>query len=215
MQGDFTVVGAKNAVIKDANGSKVTMYCEESTELWFTEYGISQLVNGTTTVNIPADFLHAVNTTVPYMVFVQAEGDSKGLFIETKTTNSFTVKESQQGNSNIAFSYRIVAKRKYFENLRMASPAANAQATSTYMNSQWSTELTERTNRYNQVNQSVTNNTDPNYVISTPLVDPIVELPEPDATSSTELPANYNQNANRLQQTNPVIQEESTMIDPQ
>jgi hypothetical protein len=47
-----------------------------------------------------------------YRVFITAEGDSRGLYVRRKSTASFEVRECQGGKSSIAFSYRIVGRRK-------------------------------------------------------------------------------------------------------
>jgi hypothetical protein len=47
-----------------------------------------------------------------YRVFLTPEGDCKGLYVRSKSAASFEVRELQSGTSSVAFSYRIVAKRK-------------------------------------------------------------------------------------------------------
>jgi hypothetical protein len=41
-------------------------------------------------------------------VFLAAEGDCRGLYVRSKSAGSFEVRELQGGESNVAFSYRIV-----------------------------------------------------------------------------------------------------------
>jgi len=45
-------------------------------------------------------------------VFVTPEDDCRGLCVRNKTATSFEVRELQGGTSNVAFSYRVVARRK-------------------------------------------------------------------------------------------------------
>src|SRR5262249_1814144 len=47
-----------------------------------------------------------------YRVFLTPEGDCKRLYMQSKRGASFEVRELQGGTSNVAFSYRIVGKRK-------------------------------------------------------------------------------------------------------
>ncbi len=91
----------------------------ESPEAWFEDFGSGQLVNGAALVEIEPLFLQTVNTHVDYHIFLTPEGDCKGLYVPEKTETSFQVKELQRGNSNIRFSYRIVAKRKGYETDRL------------------------------------------------------------------------------------------------
>jgi len=45
-------------------------------------------------------------------VFVTPEGDCRGLYVHRKRSSSFEVRELAGGKSSIAFSYRIVGRRK-------------------------------------------------------------------------------------------------------
>jgi hypothetical protein len=44
---------------------------------------------------------------------------SKGLYVAQESGNSFEVRELGGGQSNVAFDYRIVAKRAGYENVRL------------------------------------------------------------------------------------------------
>lgn len=68
-----------------------------------------------------------MNTNVPYRVFLTAGGDCKGLYVSQKSATSFDVRELDGGTSNIAFDYRIMAKRAGFENVRLADVTAKYQ----------------------------------------------------------------------------------------
>ena len=69
-------------------------------------------------------FGQAVNTGIDYHVFLTPNGDCKGLYVSQKSATSFEVHELGGGTSSIAFDYRIMAKRKGFENIRMADKTA-------------------------------------------------------------------------------------------
>jgi hypothetical protein len=45
-------------------------------------------------------------------VFLQAEGECKGLSVRQKTATGFDVRELDGGKSDVAFAYRLVALRK-------------------------------------------------------------------------------------------------------
>jgi hypothetical protein len=78
------------------------------------------LSSGEAVVNIESVFGETINTGVEYHVFLTPNGDCKGLYVAQKSAGSFVVKELGGGTSNIAFDYRIMAKRKGFESIRMA-----------------------------------------------------------------------------------------------
>jgi len=116
----LVVLGSKSAAVKVDNGEYRLLYCVESTENWFEDFGEAHLINGKAVVNIEALFSQTVNTGLTYHVFLTPGGECSGLYVTNKKPYSFEVRELNSGNSSITFSYRIVAKRKGFESLRLA-----------------------------------------------------------------------------------------------
>jgi hypothetical protein len=115
-QGNIVVTGKISAGVKDGivpfpDGSKRLLHCMESPEHWFEDFGSARLTRGHVTVKLDADFASVVKLN-GYRVFLTPEGDCQGLYVRSKRGTSFEVRELQGGTSNIAFSYRIVAKRK-------------------------------------------------------------------------------------------------------
>jgi hypothetical protein len=112
VQGNFTVSGgAKSAAVPMPDGSEAIMYCQESPEPYFEDFGRAQLNNGVARVQIEPEFAIIVKRD-DYMVFVVAMGDCKGLYISQQNANGFEVRELQGGSSSVRFTYRIVARRK-------------------------------------------------------------------------------------------------------
>jgi hypothetical protein len=118
-QGNLVATGTKSAAVNIDNGEYRSLYCLESPENWFEDFGKGQLENGVAKINIDPLYAQTVNTSTEYYVFPIPEGDCNGLFVTNKTPISFEIKELQGGTSNIPVSYRIVAKRKGYENLRL------------------------------------------------------------------------------------------------
>jgi hypothetical protein len=123
--GDFTASGVKAATVPTSKGNQL-LYCVESPELWFEDMGVGTLVNGQVTIQLDKLFLETVtvDSENPLIVFVEEYGESNGLFVEPGTT-SFTVKEKQAGTSNIKFSYKVMAKRRWYEDLRFGYDPTN------------------------------------------------------------------------------------------
>jgi hypothetical protein len=92
----------------------------ESPKNWFEDFGSAQLTAGAAQVAIDSDYAQTVNTAVEYHVFVTPNGNCKGLYISNRTAGSFEVRELGGGTSSVPFSYRIVALRKNYENVRLA-----------------------------------------------------------------------------------------------
>jgi hypothetical protein len=101
----------KNAVVPFPDGSQRLLHCMESPEHWFEDFGSARLNRGRAKVKLDADFAKVVMLN-GYRVFLTPEGDCKGLYVRGKRGASFEVRELQGGTNNVAFSYRIVGKRK-------------------------------------------------------------------------------------------------------
>ena len=119
ISGNLTVAGSKSARVKLEDGREVALYAVESPENWFEDFGTAQLQAGVTTVSFEPGFFQTVDTTADYHVFLTPNGDCRGLYIARKTHGGFEVREMGGGNSSIAFDYRIVARRRGFENVRL------------------------------------------------------------------------------------------------
>lgn len=119
--GTISCTGSKSAVVPvDGGARKVALYAIEGPENWFEDLGGAQLVDGAAVVHLESTFAQTINTDVDYRVFLTPNGDCKGLYVTNKTANSFEVRELAGGISDISFDYRIIAKRRGYENVRLA-----------------------------------------------------------------------------------------------
>lgn len=105
--------GTVNTIVKDLDGELVALSCPEAPENLFQDYGQGILVNGKAHINIDPILAKniIVNDKHPLRVFIQLEGDCEGVYVTNKTQTGFDVIELKNGQSNIAFSYTIVANR--------------------------------------------------------------------------------------------------------
>jgi hypothetical protein len=105
--------GAVSTIVKNTKGSLINLYCPESPEILFQDFGNGNLVNGQAHIDLDPDFSKniLVNNNHPLRVIIQLEGDCKGVFVTNKTGNGFDVKELQNGNSNVAFTWFVSANR--------------------------------------------------------------------------------------------------------
>ncbi len=108
--------GTVSTIVEGATpgSANKVMFAPEAPEVLLEDYGTGQLVNGLATIKIDPIFTRNidVNNTRPLKVFIQLEGECNGVFVTNKSANGFTVKELQNGNSNVSFSWHIVANRK-------------------------------------------------------------------------------------------------------
>ena len=126
--GDFTVVGgAKSAAVHHPDGSHRRLYCVESPESWFEDFGKARLDDcGRATVTIDPDFA-AVADLSDYHVFLTAYGIERPLYVEEQGPSGFVVRATDSAATSSAkqasgsFSWRVVAKRRDIEGSRFAS----------------------------------------------------------------------------------------------
>jgi hypothetical protein len=118
--GSLTVLGSfpKSAAVRGRDGNLKRLYCVESPESWFEDFGKGKLKDGSATVQLEPGFAELVKTD-DYHVFLTPKGDSEHLYVTGETATTFQVKEARGGTSNIGFSYRLVAKRKDIAGVRL------------------------------------------------------------------------------------------------
>jgi hypothetical protein len=109
--GNLTVNGTKSAAVAFPDGTQRALYCMESPELWFEDFGTAKLKNGRAVVKLETNFASVIKRG-DYRVFVTPEGDCRGLYVHRKRGASFEIRELAGGKSSVAFSYRIVGRRK-------------------------------------------------------------------------------------------------------
>ncbi len=108
--------GTKAAVVATSQGARA-LYTEESTEVWFSDYGFGSLENGSASIDIDLLFAETVTLEEPYHVFIQSYGNAE-LYVSGRSPESFEV-NLREGETDVEFSYRIVAKRKNYEHTRL------------------------------------------------------------------------------------------------
>ncbi|MGO9084168.1 MAG: hypothetical protein ACLQBK_03000 [Candidatus Sulfotelmatobacter sp.] len=122
VSGDLTCNGKITGVAAVNSGrQKVALYAVQSPENWFEDFGSGKLSNGSGVIVLEPTFAQTVNTGRDYHVFLTPKADCKGLYVTNETAAGFEVRELGGGTSNAAFDYRVVAKRRGYENIRLAN----------------------------------------------------------------------------------------------
>jgi hypothetical protein len=136
----------KPATVKLNNGSNVKLFAEEATEVYFSDYGEGDLEKGRVHIELDQTFLQTVTIDArhPMKVFAQLEGDCNGVFVTNKTSTSFDVVELLGGISDAHFSYRVVCKRKYYEDERLATEEQDIQYNTRMLQKVWPEVITEQ-----------------------------------------------------------------------
>jgi hypothetical protein len=121
---DLWCSGSTYSPVSLDDGRRVALAAVESPENWFEEYGGGTLSDGVASVTLEPAFAQTVNTAVEYRVFLTPKGDCEGLYVTNETPAGFEVHELRGGRSSVTFDYKIVAKRKGYENVRLADKTA-------------------------------------------------------------------------------------------
>jgi len=117
--GDQIASGTKSAVLHTSRGD-VLYYALESPEVWFEDVGEGRLQNGRAHIELDPTFLETVAVTAesPMKVFIQLnDPDCQGTAVVRGLTG-FDVIELRNGTSDAAFTFRVMAKRRGYEELR-------------------------------------------------------------------------------------------------
>ena len=116
---NLTCTGLLTGSIQGDAGKQTAVYAMQSAENWLEDAGSGQLSNGSARIELDPAFAQTVNAGVEYHVFLTPKGDCKGLYVTNESPSGFGVRELSGGTSSIAFDYRIMAKRKGYETVRL------------------------------------------------------------------------------------------------
>jgi hypothetical protein len=109
--GAFTVFGGpKSAAVPHPDGTHRRLYCVESPESWFEDFGKGQLECGHAEVTLDPDFASVVSID-DYHVFLTGYDGQSDLSVCERTSSGFQVRATS-GTGSGSFSWRVVAKRK-------------------------------------------------------------------------------------------------------
>jgi len=116
--GGFTVTGLKSAAVTHPDGTQRRLYCLESPQSWFEDFGVATVADGTATVQLDPDFAAIVDTS-EYHVFLTSN-DPVCLYVSVKDAASFQIRvapgiggvtDETVGTVRASCSYRVVARR--------------------------------------------------------------------------------------------------------
>ena len=121
VQGNQTVSGAKSAAVPHPDGTHRLLYCVESPEAWFEDFGEGTITAGRAEVKLDPDFAAVVDTSRLH-VFCMPHDETHHLAVKARSGNGFSVAADVTGAAAArgakaadlsgTFTYRVVAKRK-------------------------------------------------------------------------------------------------------
>jgi len=101
---------AKSAAVPHPDGTHRRLYCVESPDSWFEDFGEAPLECGEATVTLDPDFA-AVAETAKYHVFLTGYDGQSDLSACDRTPSGFR-ERAKNATAGGCFSWRVVAKRK-------------------------------------------------------------------------------------------------------
>jgi len=105
--------GTVNTIVKDINDKPVLLSAPEAPENLFNDYGSGQLQNGKAKIVLDPTLSKNISVTDkhPLRVFIQLEGNCKGVYVTNKSQTGFEVIELDYGTSNAQFTWFVSANR--------------------------------------------------------------------------------------------------------
>lgn len=114
--GNLKVNGKKNRVVKTKLFGNISLNAYETSECYFGDIGRGKLKNGKYILRLDPKYLATVNTNIQYEVRTWAYGEGN-VWVETK--DMYPQYAIVRGDNDIEFGYEIMAKQKYYENIRL------------------------------------------------------------------------------------------------
>lgn len=118
--GDVFYRGSLNSFARTRFGDLANAYEAKSASPMVEDTGSAQLVNGAVVVNLDPAFAQTIDVHHAYRVMLTPDGDTRGLFVASKSPTSFVVREVQGGHGSLNFDYHIYAPAAGQANDRMA-----------------------------------------------------------------------------------------------
>jgi hypothetical protein len=131
VKGSFYVVGgAKSAAVLHPDGTHRTLFCVESPESYFEDFGEVTLTGASVTVELDKDFAALVRRN-KYQVFLTSYGP-EALYVSRREPGKFVITRVESGTGarlrRVQVGYRIVARRADVKSGRLPKIKLPAQA---------------------------------------------------------------------------------------
>jgi hypothetical protein len=107
--GDTFYHGSLSQFAKTRRGNVAIAYASKTTSPTVEDNGTATLVGGVANVQLDTAFANTIDMRRAYQVMLTPDGDTKGLYIASKSPTGFVVREVQGGHASISFDYHIYA----------------------------------------------------------------------------------------------------------
>lgn len=100
---------------ENGDGERIVSYIPTSTSVDVYTKGIAKLSQGRVSVRFDTNYRKIISLEAPVIVTVTPMGKSSGVYLESVSSEGFTVVENNNGNSNLPVSWIAVSTRKGYE----------------------------------------------------------------------------------------------------
>jgi len=107
--GDLFIHGGYGTFSRVPGGKVATTFASESASPTIEDNGTAHLVGGVATVQLDGAFEQSIDTHRAYQVMLTPDGDTRGLYVASKSPTGFVVREVQGGRGSLDFDYHIYA----------------------------------------------------------------------------------------------------------
>lgn len=124
--GDVYYHGGLHTFAATSTGAQALAFSPQTTRAQIQDTGTGHLVNGHAMVMLDSTFARTIDPRQTYQVFLTPDGDTRGLYVASKTPSQFVVREVQGGHGTFSFDYQItaVAVGKAAQRMTMVQPNA-------------------------------------------------------------------------------------------
>lgn len=114
------VISNEDYIVVSGKDNKVVSYATTSLQPEINSKGIAKLLNGRANVSFDKAFSQLVDKSKPIIVTCTPMGETKGVFLAEVTSEGFKVKENQNGNSSVSFSWIAIGEKEVSENQKLS-----------------------------------------------------------------------------------------------
>jgi hypothetical protein len=107
--GNMYIHGGYGNFSKTRGGNIAMSFTSKVASPTVEDTGTGHLVNGIAMVQLDPAFAHTIDASQAYHVMLTPDGDTRGLFVASKSPTGFLVREVQGGRGTLDFDYHIYA----------------------------------------------------------------------------------------------------------
>ena len=105
------VISNEDYIVISGEDKKIVSYATTASRPEISSKGIAKLINGKGNVSFDKSFTELIDSSKPIIVTCTPMGETKGVFLAEVTSNGFKIKENQNGDSSVSFSWIAIGEK--------------------------------------------------------------------------------------------------------